>query len=209
MKSWFRIATDPVVWLVAALSCASAAADPRQALSERLAAMDVFVAEFSQEIRGSQGQVLERSTGRFFLDRPQFKWEVDHPYPQTVVTDGDRLKVYDADLEQLTIRPLAEALKDTPVSLLTREGVALGNEFQVVEVTDELGASYILTPNAPDTLYAQIRLHFSDNALAALAITDHLGQFTEILFSTSAEPPVIQSSEFQLVVPPGTDVIGG
>ena len=47
MKSWFRIATDLVVWLVVALVCASAAADPRQALSERLAGMDVFVADFA------------------------------------------------------------------------------------------------------------------------------------------------------------------
>ncbi|NIP15599.1 MAG: outer membrane lipoprotein chaperone LolA [Pseudomonadales bacterium] len=209
MKFWSRIATETVVCLALSLAAAIAAADPRESLSGRLAGMDVFVANFSQEIRGAQGQVLERSTGRFVLDRPRFKWEVDHPYPQTVVTDGDQLKVYDADLEQLTIRPLAEALQDTPVSLLTREGVALGDEFQVVEVSDELGTSYILTPNAADTLYAQIRLHFAGGALAALAITDHLGQFTEILFSTSTQRPVIQSSEFQLVVPPGTDVIGG
>lgn len=188
---------------------AFAAADARESLAARLAQMQTFVAEFSQEIRGAQGQILERSTGRFVLDRPQFKWEVDHPYPQTVVTEGDQLKVYDADLEQLTIRPLAEALDDTPVSLLTRDDVALGDEFQVMEVSDELGSSYILTPHAADTLYAEIRLHFSADGLDALAITDHLGQFTEILFTTLAEAPVIQSSEFQLVVPPGTDVIGG
>jgi outer membrane lipoprotein carrier protein len=153
--------------------------------------------------------VIERSTGHILIMRPQFKWVVDYPYPQVIVTEGDVLKVYDPDLEQLTIRPLSEALTDTPVSLLTRKGVVLGDEFQVVEVLDELGASYILSPNSPDTLYAEIRLQFSSDTLVALAILDHLGQFTEILFTPAPESTVIQSAEFHLSVPPGTDVIGG
>ena len=186
-----------------------AGADARQTLSERLDELATFSADFSQEIRGAQGQVIERSTGHILLLRPQFKWVVDHPYPQVIVTEGDLLKVYDPDLEQLIIRPLSEALSDTPISLLTNSGVVLGDEFQVVEVSDEFGASYILSPNSPDTLYAEIRLHFSDNTLVALAIMDHLGQFTEILFTPAPQSAVIQSSEFQLSVPPGTDVIGG
>ena len=134
---------------------------------------------------------------------------MDQPYPQVIVTEGDVLKVYDPDLEQLTIHPLAEALTDTPFSLFTQQGVVLGDEFQVVEVTDDFGASYILSPNSPDTLYAEIRLEFSSGTLVGLAIRDHLGQFTEILFTPAPESTVIQSSEFQLSVPPGTDVIGG
>lgn len=195
--------------LALCLGSSVAGADARENLSGRLDALAQYAGEFSQEIRGAQGQILERSTGQIFILRPQFKWVVNSPYPQVVVTEGDFLKVYDPDLEQLTIRPLAEALADTPVSLLTNSGVVLGDQFQVVEVADELGASYILTPNSPDTLYAEIRLHFTDDELVALAILDHLGQFTEILFTPAPESTVIQSSEFQLSVPPETDVIGG
>jgi len=195
--------------LALGLACPCGFADARQALSERLDGLAAYAADFRQEIRGSQGQVIERSTGHMLLLRRQFKWVVDHPYPQVIVTEGDVLKVYDPDLEQLVIRPLSEALADTPVSLFTDKGVVLGDEFQVVEVTDEFGASYILSPNSPDTLYAEIRLRFSADTLVALTILDHLGQFTEILFTPAPESTVIQSSDFQLSVPPGTDVIGG
>lgn len=213
MKSLFPTgARYPIligVLLALCLGSPWALADARQNLSKRLDSLAEYVGDFSQEIRGAQGQILERSTGQIFIRRPQFKWIVNNPYPQVVVTEGDVLKVYDPDLEQLTIRPLTEALADTPVSLLTQSGVVLGDEFQVVEVADELGASYILTPNSPDTLYAEIRLHFTGDELVALAILDHLGQFTEILFTPAPESTVIQSSEFQLSVPPETDVIGG
>jgi outer membrane lipoprotein carrier protein len=192
-------------------------------LSARLAAMDHFAASFNQAIAGNRGQILEQSTGYVLLMRPHFKWVVDDPYPQVIVTEGDVLKVYDPDLEQLTLRPLDEALKDTPVSLLTQENVDLGKDFLVLRVPEvgsgdsaETGATadesstetFVLSPLGTDTLFAEIRLAFSDLGLASLGILDHLGQYTEIRFE--AEPDrVIQSADFELEVPPETDVIGG
>jgi outer membrane lipoprotein carrier protein len=209
--------------LVLSLSAPTAAAgeslvDDRTLLSKRLSGLTEFAATFTQEIQGARGQVMERSTGYVRLKRPLFKWVVDDPYPQIIVTEGDVLKVYDPDLEQLTIRPLAEALTDTPISLLTHEDVVLGDTFDVVRIagavdgdaTDTGGSeTFIITPRSEDTLYAEIRLHFSADALTTLGIVDHLGQFTEIHFKVEPPTTVIQSSDFELEVPPGTDVIGG
>lgn len=194
--------------------------DDRALLSQRLDNLTEFAATFTQEIQGARGQVIERSTGYVRLKRPLFKWVVDDPYPQIIVTEGDMLKVYDPDLEQLTIRPLAEALKDTPISLLTQDDVVLGDTFSVVMIAgadgevDENGtamesATFVITPRSDDTLYAEIRLHFSNDVLTRLAIVDHLGQYTEIRFEVEPQTTVIQSSDFELDVPPGTDVIGG
>ena len=194
--------------------------DDRALLSQRLDNLTEFAATFTQEIQGARGQVIERSTGYVRLKRPLFKWVVNDPYPQIIVTEGDMLKVYDPDLEQLTIRPLAEALTDTPISLLTHDDVVLGDTFSVVMIAgadgevDENGtvmesATFVITPRSDDTLYAEIRLHFSNDVLTRLAIVDHLGQYTEIRFEVEAQTTVIQSSDFELDVPPGTDVIGG
>jgi hypothetical protein len=49
---------------------------------------------------------------------------------------------------------------------------------------------------------------FSEVGLDALGILDHLGQYTEIRFQVEAGR-VLQSADFELVVPPETDVIGG
>ena len=178
-------------------------------LADRLAAVAEFAATFTQEIQGAQGHVLERSSGHVLLLRPMFKWVVDDPYPQIIVTEGDVLKVYDPDLEQLTIRPLADALTDTPVALLTQEDVVLGDSFSVIRVTDLDGESFVIIPRSDDSLYAEIRLRFSAHALASLEILDHLGQFTNIRFEVEPRATVLQSSDFSLEVPPGTDVIGG
>ena len=180
------------------------------ALSDRLAGLETFAASFIQAIAGNRGQILEQSTGYVLLDRPNFKWVVDAPYPQVIVTEGDSLKVYDPDLEQLTIRPLADALTDTPISLLTSTDVDLSEKFQIIRLPlDEDGVdSYVVSPLGEETLFAEIRLAFSGTGLDSLGIVDHLGQYTEIRFQVDADR-VIQSADFELEVPPETDVIGG
>jgi outer membrane lipoprotein carrier protein len=180
------------------------------ALTARLNGLESFAASFIQAIAGNRGQVLEQSTGYVLLQRPNFKWVVDDPYPQVIVTAGESLKVYDPDLEQLTIRPLADAITDTPISLLTSSQVDLGEKFQIIRLPLEAEGidSYVVSPRGDETLFAEIRLTFSPMGLDSLGIVDHLGQYTEIRFQVDPDR-VIQSADFELDVPPDTDVIGG
>jgi len=229
VKSWFRSVISAQLprggrWRLAArlLCCAlplvllsaASAAEPAlrtdsDRLAERLGGLASFAAEFTQAIAGNRGQILEQSSGYVLLDRPRFKWVVDDPYPQVIVADGEVLKVYDPDLEQLTLRPVDEALKDTPISLLTQDGVALSDEFLIVHVPGEDDEeSFVVTPRGSDSLFAEIRLTFSVLGLRSLGILDHLGQYTEIRFEVIPDR-VIQSADFELEVPPDTDVIGG
>lgn len=220
VKSWFRNAIEAFVLgltLVAGVAAASADAD---ALGSRLQALDRYAATFQQAIADSRGRILEESTGYVLLKRPDFKWVVNDPYPQVIVTQGNELKIYDPDLAQLTIKPLADALADTPISLLTREDVALDDDFLVTRLpSDELSGddpetgergweTFAVTPRDEDSLFAEIRLTFSPTGLASFGILDHLGQYTEIRFEADTDR-VIQSADFELEVPPDTDVIGG
>lgn len=184
-------------------------AESRQKLTQRLQEMAVYSAAFTQDVFGARGEVIERSAGQVLLQRPDFKWTVDDPYPQVILIDGDQMQVYDPDLEQLTLRPLDEALADTPVSLLTRDDVMLGDRFQVARIADDAGETFVIEPVSEETLYREIRLHFDVAGLSGLDILDHLGQKTQIRFAPVANLSVIESAEFVLEVPPGTDVIGG
>jgi outer membrane lipoprotein carrier protein len=180
-----------------------------QLLEDRLQSLASFSATFTQDIQGARGQLLERSSGRVSVLRPAFRWQVDEPYPQVIVADEALLKVYDPDLEQLTIRPMDEALNDTPISLLSRDAISLDGDFVITRVVQEDEETYIVIPRGDETLYAEIRLQFSAQDLVSLGILDHLGQFTQISFTPDPDSTVIQSSDFTLEVPPGTDVIGG
>lgn len=206
VKYWFHIAISLSLWV---LSAQGAVADDRALLTERLAALASFSADFTQEVQGARGEILERSTGYIRLLRPNFKWVVNDPYPQIIVSAGDTLKVYDPDLEQLIIRPLSEVLADTPLALLTQEDVVLGDDFKVSRAVKSGEVTFTLIPLAEDTLYAEIHLHFSPQSLTGISIFDHFGQYTNIRFTQDDNAAVIQSDEFRLQVPPGTDVIGG
>ena len=178
-------------------------------LELRLKDLARYSASFTQEILGARGQLLERSSGHVSVLRPAFRWQVEEPYPQVIVADSALLKIYDPDLEQLTIRPMDEALQDTPISLLSRDAIALSDSFTISRVVEPDGESFIVTPRSTETLYAEIRLRFDATGLTGLGILDHLGQYTQIAFHADPDSAVIQSSDFQLEVPPGTDVIGG
>jgi outer membrane lipoprotein carrier protein len=201
-------------WVSLAIPAAAEPPGDRDALTVRLAGLAVYAAEFTQSVYGARGELLEQSEGYVRLQRPDFKWVVQDPYPQIIVTEGDRLKLYDPDLEQLTIRPLDEALQDTPVSLLTRDDVMLGEQFTVVQIADAEGESYLIEPRSEETLYRQIQLHFSAGPVGVLQfigldILDHLGQRTEIRFDPDPGITHIAAGEFALEVPADTDVVGG
>ena len=46
------------------------------------------------------------SSGEVALSAPRlFRWEYTQPYPQLIVADGERVWVFDPDLDQVTVRP--------------------------------------------------------------------------------------------------------
>ncbi len=195
MKYWFLVAIS--------LGCAGSFADARDALNARLAAMDYLAADFTQQIQGPRGELIERSSGIVRLLRPQFRWEVVEPYPQVIVTEDGQLKIYDPDLEQVMVRPLDEALVDTPLAVLTQEAVELGEDYEIEQLTPD---SFRLHPLNTDALFDEILLEFGPDGLETMVIRDHLGQSTDIRFENFAARSMIQSSDFTLDVPPGTDV---
>ena len=134
---------------------------------------------------------------------PRFRWEVTEPYPQLLIAADEELKLYEPDLEQVTVRPLEDVLEDTPLALLTRGTVMLGDDYDVSRLDAE---RFSVRPRAGDALFDEIVLAFGDAGLLGIRIHDHLGQSTVIRFHRFLDASVIQSADFELTVPPGTDV---
>ena len=194
-------------WFLAAISCASAWgwADAREDLGARLAALGHLAADFSQRLQGPNGELMEESRGFVRLRSPRFRWQVTEPYPQIIVADGEQLKIYDPDLQQARVQPLAEALRDTPLALLSGGVAAVAENFAVRRLQD---GAFGLHPKAEDALIAEIVLRFGGEPeqLTGLVIRDHLGQRTDIRFSGFLDASAIRPGDFQLNLPPGTDV---
>ena len=179
-------------------------------LQSVLGEMKSYSATFTQTIMGGRNQVLQRSQGQVRISTPsRFKWVVNDPYPQTLVTVADKLYLYDPDLEQLTIEPLASAIAGTPALILTGGVEDLSEMFEIAEYYDGDHHTYSLSPKADDALFSQIRLRFDDaRRLSHLEIEDHLGQLTQVTFANVLQNQTVAAAEFTFEVPEGTEVMG-
>jgi chaperone LolA len=192
---------------VVLLPLADAAAG-REQLEQFITSTTAWQAEFQQEVYNEQEQLVEKAAGRFSLLRPgMFRWEYTAPWDQTIVADGERVWLYDADLEQVTIRSLAGGLSQTPAALLAGDVSAL-NAVTVVAVTGDDGISRLEMQNVDSNSdFERVTVLFRGSNLVGLELADRLGQITRIRFFSPVVNPDLSKADFELVVPDSVDII--
>lgn len=186
-----------------------AATDDYQQLDRFMRGLQTLEAEFTQTLQDSHGQVVEKSSGTLAIQRPdRFRWDYRQPNQQLIVSDGQRLWLYDKDLEQVTVRRLEQNLVGTPAMLLS--GTAdLRESFIVEKVEQSKGWSWIdLAPKRTDTDFKHVRLGLREDELGYMELSDKLGQTTLLAFSKFKRNPKLPAERFSFTPPAGVDVIG-
>lgn len=189
------------------LTTTSHAANPTlQRFAEDLRGLD---GRFEQTVTDEQGRVRERSQGRVALALPRlFRWDVDSPYPQTIVADGERVWIYDPDLEQVTVRRQEEQEQGSPLAVLI-DPAELERRFAVESVGSAGGLDWLrLVPRAEEPAFSVCELAFEGTELVLMRLTDTLGQRTEIAFRDWRRNPEFATGTFRFEPPPGADVVG-
>lgn len=197
-------------WLVLAALPASAADDALSRVDAYLARLRTISADFDQVVRDDKGQVTSRASGRLTISRPdRFRWDYREPYLQTIVADGRRLWLYDADLQQVTVRRLEQGLGSTPAMLLSGAGKA-ADAFAPAGTEQRGGLTWCsLKPRGPGSDFERVALAFDGKGeLVAMELVDKLGQATEIGFRSLVRNGKVDPSAFRFVPPKGADVIG-
>jgi chaperone LolA len=166
-------------------------------------------AQFTQSVADKGGRVTQSAQGEFLLARPgKFRWSVQKPYKQLLVGDGQRVWIFDEDLNQVIVRRLGDALGATPAALLSGnqdvERAFTWNDLPPADGLDWLSA----TPIAQETTFAQIKLGFDARGLAALELLDAFGQKSVVRFSNFERNPKLAADTFTFTPPKGADVIG-
>jgi outer membrane lipoprotein carrier protein len=128
---------------------------------------------------------------------------------QVIVADGRKLWLYDADLEQVTVRPLESGLGSTPAMLLSGAG-SVGDSFSSGPVERDGEWTWCrLVPKQHGSDFESVGLGFDDRGgLVAMQLLDKLGQSTELNFSKVAQNPKLAPALFEFTPPKGADVIG-
>lgn len=205
--------------LAVALCSASAAADSAQDALKRFAdGVQTFEAHFDQVQTDEHGQVSNRSSGHFWLQRPgasggaagKFRWEYEKPYEQLTVCDGAKLWSFDPDLNQATVRAAKEALNGTPAELLSQK-TSLSNAFQVQDAGASGDARQVkLLPKSKDSDFKSIELTIDKNgAPLRMRFTDQIGGTSEVSFSALKTNARIEAAQFQFTPPKGAEIVNG
>ena len=125
-----------------------------------------------------------------------------------IVADGQRIWIYDPELEQVTVRRLDDTLSATPAMLLSGEG-KLADNFKVVGTKRENTVEWItLEPVRTDTDFKSVTLGFVGAELRHMQLADKLNQTTSLDFADMKSNQPLDSQRFTFTPPPGADVIG-
>ncbi len=170
-------------------------------------------ADFSQIVVARNGKRPQQSSGVMIFSRPgKFRWQIEKPYSQLLVGDGEKVWIYDPDLKQVTVKKFNAALGGTPAALLAGElggKNTLEKNFTLREDGEREGLEWLeALPKTQENGFEKLRLGFAGAELKAMELLDNFGQTTSLHFSNLERNPTLAAALFRFTPPPGADVIG-
>ncbi len=189
------------------LASFAAHADAVDTLKEFVRDVKTGRAAFTQTVTSPDGAKKKTSKGSFEFARPnRFRFTYVKPFEQVIVGDGQKVWIYDADLNQVSSRKFSQALGATPAALLA--GGSLEQDFELASLPAKGGLDWAqATPKAKEGALESVRVGFRGKELAALEIVDSFGQRSLLQFSQMAANAPVSADSFKFTVPPGADVI--
>ncbi len=210
------------IWLVRCclLVAPMAQADSLEVLAQFLQQTRSLKSDFVQVVTSppKEGRPTKAKTsvGSFAFIRPTvFRFDYSLPFVQNIVADGQKLWLFDADLNQVTVRNQAQALGSTPAALIASASdlAALAKTFDLKATPAEAGVDWVLaTPKNRESSLQQVRIGLrrqdSQVLLAHLDILDAFGTRSQIRFErVLVNPGNLTLTQFQFVPPKGADLI--
>lgn len=170
--------------------------------------VQTYTARFQQVILDEGLNPIEESSGVMQIARPgRFRWDYEPPNEQHIVSDGQKVWLYDIELEQITVRSQERSLGKTPATLLAGSSDIKSN----YEIRD-LGQTGVLVwvgmkPKDSESGFSDMRIGFEDDELRIMELVDGLGQTTRITLTEASENQEIDDARFILAPPEGVDII--
>ena len=148
------------------------------------------------------------SSGTFLFSRPgKFIWEYKKPYEQLLQADGDKLYIYDKDLNQVTVKKLGNALGSSPAAILFGSN-DLEKNFTLKDAGSKDGLEWLeATPKTKDSTFEKIGIGLKDGVPHAMELRDSFGQVSLLSFGKFEKNPPLSTEQFKFTVPKGADVL--
>jgi outer membrane lipoprotein carrier protein len=218
------------VALVGAAASVSAHADAVLMLRNFVKEVQTGRAAFTQTVTSPDGKKTRKSTGTLEFQRPdRFRFSYVGPTEQLIVGDGKQVWLYDADLNQVTVRPMSAAIGASPAALLA--GGSLDKDFTLKAVASAVSSSGAVTatpaassstklqnvpalewvealPRHKEGQFQSVRVGFTrQGQIAVLEILDSFGQRSRLEFAQFESKVALPATRFQFTPPAGADVL--
>ncbi len=181
-----------------------------QRLNTLLQRFTTLEANVTQLIIESDGGILEESEIRMALKKPNgFYWETLSPFPELLVTNGEKLWNYVPDLEQVVVEDWDGSRNELAAQLLNGQTDNLAQEY-TIELATEPGSEYQefeLTPIATDSVYQQISINFMNDELDTIYLASKNGQKTVWRFEDIVINHAIADGMFEFQPPDNIEII--
>jgi outer membrane lipoprotein carrier protein len=166
-------------------------------------------ANFEQKVYDRGGKLVQESKGSFVFLRPgRFRWVYAKPVDQLIVGDGERVWIYDRDLNQVTVRRISKALGSTPAALLAGAS-DVDKAFELADAGERDGLEWLeAKPREKEAGFERIRMGFGVAGVQAMELVDNFGQTTRLRFTGLVRNPKVDPAEFRFEPPKGADVLG-
>jgi outer membrane lipoprotein carrier protein len=195
------------VGLCVAAAASAAHADAVDALKDFVRDVKTGRSAFTQVVSSPDGAKKKASSGSFEFARPnRFRFAYTKPFEQLIVSDGQKVWIYDADLNQASSRKLSNALGATPAALLA--GGSIEKDFDLAALPAKDGLEWAkATPKIKDGPFQAVNIGFRGKDLAAVEIVDSFGQHSLLQFIQFAANVPLAAESFRFAVPAGADLI--
>lgn len=207
MKPFFIALHTGLVAAVLMLAPTAVQADAVDALRSFVRDVKTGSAGFTQTVTSPDGTKKKTSSGSFEFSRPnRFRFSYAKPFEQVIVGDGQKVWIYDADLNQASSRKFDQALGSTPAALLA--GASLEKDFELSNLPDRDGLAWAQAlPRNKEGGFQSLKVGFKAGQIAAVEIVDSFGQRSALQFSGFASNPVLAAERFKFTVPAGADLV--
>lgn len=177
--------------------------DSKAELMAKLAKIDFFSANFSQNIFDESGNELQQGSGQLSVSKPNLvNWETKLPDESLIVSDGSNLWFYDPFVEQVSVYSLENAIANTPILLITNNDPKLWQDYNVSQSADN---RYLIAAINENSRVKSLELAFETiddvEKLVAFNILDATGQLSVISLSEHNHKP--NAELFSFSVPEG------
>ncbi len=166
-------------------------------------------ADFHQVVTDKQGHKTQDVTGVMQLQKPnKFRWDYNKPFVQQIIGDGEKIWLFDPELNQVTVRSFTKAAGSSPAALLAG-GKEMERSFVIKDASRKGTLEWVLAvPKVGETGFERLFLGFKGDALMEMELHDSFGNRTAIQFVNVVRNPKLSADLFKFTPPRDADVLG-